>query len=137
MMKQIYSDDALDTVLCLKGTNVFRRGERVWRMMSVLISHKRSELNARSKKLECWCVPPLSIDRRSRSSNRDQPWEGTCRKILFDDLNISRITQHSVPHVLTQDQPEDRIFGDQIIGADEDTMFLNRIITGDESWSFL
>jgi hypothetical protein len=29
---------------------------------------------------------------------------GTCHKILSDDLNMYRITQHSVPRVLTQDQ---------------------------------
>jgi hypothetical protein len=26
--------------------------------------------------------------------------QGTCHKILSDDLNMSRITQHSVPHIL-------------------------------------
>jgi hypothetical protein len=29
---------------------------------------------------------------------------GTCHKILSDDLNISRVTQHSVPRILTQVQ---------------------------------
>jgi hypothetical protein len=28
---------------------------------------------------------------------------GTCQKILTDDLNTSRVTQHSVPYILTQD----------------------------------
>jgi hypothetical protein len=28
---------------------------------------------------------------------------GTCHKILSDDLNMSRVTQHSVPRVLMQD----------------------------------
>jgi hypothetical protein len=34
---------------------------------------------------------------------------GTCYKILSDDLNISHVTQHSVPHILTQDQYDDRM----------------------------
>jgi hypothetical protein len=29
---------------------------------------------------------------------------GTCHKILSDDLNMSRVTQHSVPRVSTQEQ---------------------------------
>jgi hypothetical protein len=59
---------------------------------------------------------------------------GTCPKILSDDLNMSRVTQHSVSPVLTQDQRDDRmsICGDLIDSADKDGTFLNWIITGDE-----
>jgi hypothetical protein len=41
---------------------------------------------------------------------------GTCHKILSGDLNTSHVTLHSVPHVLTQDQRDDRmsICGDLI-----------------------
>jgi hypothetical protein len=44
---------------------------------------------------------------------------GTCHKILSDDLNMSRVTKHSVPRVLMQDQRDDRISicGDLIDGA--------------------
>ena len=64
---------------------------------------------------------------------------GTCYKILTDDLNMSRVTQHSVPRILTQDQRDDSmtICDDLISSADNDPMFLNRIITGDETWCFL
>ena len=57
---------------------------------------------------------------------------GTCCKILSDDLNMSRKTQHSI---LTQDQREDRmkICGGLISNADDDPTLLNRIITGDET----
>ena len=46
----------------------------------------------------------------------------TCYKILTDDLNMSRITQHSVPPILTQDQRcnRTRICGDLISSADDD-----------------
>jgi hypothetical protein len=64
---------------------------------------------------------------------------GTCRRSLCDDLNMSRVTQHSVPHVLTQDQHDDRmsICSDLINSANKDGTFLNWIITGDETWCFL
>jgi transposase len=41
---------------------------------------------------------------------------GTCHKILSGDLNMSNVTQHSVPCVLRQDQCDDRmsICGDLI-----------------------
>ena len=64
---------------------------------------------------------------------------GTYYKILTNDLNMSRVTQHSVPRILTQDQCDDRmtIYGDLISSADDDQTCLNRIITGDETWCFL
>jgi hypothetical protein len=64
---------------------------------------------------------------------------GTCHKILSDDLNMSRVTQHSVSRVLTQDQCDDHmsICSDLIDSADKDETFLNWIITGDEMWCFL
>jgi hypothetical protein len=64
---------------------------------------------------------------------------GACHKILSDDLNMSRGTQHSVPHVLTQDQRDDctSICGDLIDSAERDGVFLNQIIRGDETWCFL
>ena len=60
---------------------------------------------------------------------------GMCYKILTDDLNMSRVTQHSVPRILKQDQRDDRMTkcGDLISSADDDPTFLNRIITGDET----
>jgi hypothetical protein len=64
---------------------------------------------------------------------------GTCHKILSDDLNKAHVTQHSVPPTLTQDQRDDRksICGHLIDSADKDGTFLNRIITGDETWCYL
>jgi hypothetical protein len=60
---------------------------------------------------------------------------GTCQRILSDDLSMSRVTHHSVPHVLTQDQRDNwmRTCGDLADGADKDGTFLNWIITGDET----
>ena len=58
---------------------------------------------------------------------------GTCYKSLADILNMSPVTQHSVPLILTQDQRDDRmmICGDLISSADDDPTFLTRIKTGD------
>jgi hypothetical protein len=64
---------------------------------------------------------------------------GTCHKILSDDLNMSRVTQHSVQRILTQDQCDNRmsICGDLINSADKDGTSLNRITTGGGTWCFL
>jgi DUF1009 family protein len=64
---------------------------------------------------------------------------GTSHKILSDDLDMSPVTQLSVPRILTQDQRDDRmsICGDLIGSVDKDGALLKRIITGDETWCFL
>ena len=65
---------------------------------------------------------------------------GTCYEILTNDLNMLRVTQHSVPCILTQDQRDDcnTICGDLVSpSADYNQMFLNRIITGYQTWCFL
>jgi hypothetical protein len=58
---------------------------------------------------------------------------------LCDGMNMSRVTQQSVPRILTQDQCDDRmsICGDLINSADKDATFLCRIITVDKTWRFL
>jgi hypothetical protein len=93
--------------------------------------------------LKIQAVATLVCANRSKTIDKisAEAWisHGTCYKILSDDLNMSRVTQHSVPCVLTQDQCDDhmRICGDLIDSADKDGTFLNRIITGDETWCFL
>jgi hypothetical protein len=63
---------------------------------------------------------------------------GTCRKILTDNLNMSRVSDHCVPRILTQDRDgRMTICGDLISSADENETFLNRIITGDETLCFI
>jgi hypothetical protein len=63
----------------------------------------------------------------------------TCHKILSDDLNMSHVTQHIVPRVLMQDLRDDHVntCSDLIVSADKDWIFLNRIITREETWCFL
>jgi hypothetical protein len=52
---------------------------------------------------------------------------------------MSRVTQHSVPHILTQGQYDSCVIisGDLINGTDKDGTFLSWIITGDETCCFL
>jgi hypothetical protein len=58
---------------------------------------------------------------------------GTCHKILSGDLNMSHVTQHSIPRILTQDRDNRMsICGDLIDGADKDGTFINWIIIGDK-----
>ncbi|KAJ4445277.1 hypothetical protein ANN_07078 [Periplaneta americana] len=94
---------------------------------------------------ECKIQEVATLGRANRSQSVDDiaatvgVSHGTCYKILSDDLNMSRVTQHSVPRILSQDQRDDRmtICGDLISSADDDPTFLNQIITGDETWCFL
>ena len=59
-------------------------------------------------------------------------------KGLTDDLHMKRVREKFVPHLLTDDQREQRqkIAGDLLERSYEDMQFLKNIVTGDESWVY-
>jgi hypothetical protein len=92
------------------------------------------ELNSGSKKLQHRKLqPPPMVDKVTVAAAGIS--HGTCHKILSDDLNMSCVTQHSVPRVLTQDQCDNcmNTCGDVIDSADKGGMFLNQIIAREET----
>jgi ribosomal protein S25 len=64
---------------------------------------------------------------------------GSCHSILLNELHMHRVCQHMVPKMLSPEQKETRmtLAGDLLTMADQDSNFLNNIITGDETWCFL
>ncbi|KAJ4442695.1 hypothetical protein ANN_04284 [Periplaneta americana] len=138
MMQQVYGEDALNRSVVFRWHRRFLQGRdsleddvRTGRPQTIRTERKIQE------------VATLVRANRSQSvydiAATVGVSHGTCYKILSDDLNMSRVTQHSVPRILSQDQCDDRmtICGDLINSADDDPTFLNRIITGDETWCFL
>jgi hypothetical protein len=59
-------------------------------------------------------------------------------RILKEDLGNRKLCARFVPHSLTPEQREDRVTSchEIIAMADADRKFLNKIITGDETWCF-
>jgi histone-lysine N-methyltransferase SETMAR len=57
-------------------------------------------------------------------------------RILKEDLGKRKLRARFVPHSLTPEQKEDRVTSCQDITADADKIFLNKIITVDETWCF-
>jgi len=59
-------------------------------------------------------------------------------RILKEDLGKRKYCALFVPHSLTPEQREDRVTfcQDIIVTVDADRFFLNKIITGDETWCF-
>jgi hypothetical protein len=60
MIKQAYSKKYCAVKLSLSGTNVLYTGQTVWKVMSIMVSQERSELNSSSKQLHRWCAPTTS-----------------------------------------------------------------------------
>lgn len=62
----------------------------------------------------------------------------TVHKILTEDLGKRKICSRFVPHFLTDDQKQCRMeaCGELIDSADRDPLFLQSIVTGDESWCY-
>jgi hypothetical protein len=98
-------------MLCLSSTNVLHRGETAWKHTGRPRT-VRTEVSTLARPNRFWTVDEITAAAAAGISH------GTCHKILSDDLNMSHVTQHSVPRVLTQDQ-RDRmsICGDLIDSA--------------------
>jgi histone-lysine N-methyltransferase SETMAR len=60
-------------------------------------------------------------------------------RILKEDLGKRKLCARFVPHSLTTEQREDRVTScqDIIAMADADKTFLNKIMTGDDTWCFV
>jgi len=59
-------------------------------------------------------------------------------QILKEDLGKRKLCAHSVPYSLTPEQREDQVTScqDIIAMADADKNFVNKTVTGDETWCF-
>jgi hypothetical protein len=138
MIKQVYSEKALGCSAVLKWHKRFAQGR------DSLEDNKHTS-QPRTVRTELKIQDVAMLVRANQSQMVDENAavagisHGTCHKILSDDLNMSRVTQHSIPHILMQDQRHDymSICSDLIDSADKDGTFLNRIIKEDETWCFL
>jgi len=63
---------------------------------------------------------------------------GSCDAMLTGDLHIKRVCAKFVPHLLTDDQREQRqkIARDLFELSVEDVQFLKNTVSGDESWVY-
>ena len=62
----------------------------------------------------------------------------TTHTIVRDDLGKRKISSRFVPHKLTDEQKEKRTetSGDLIFMCDQDPLFLENIVVGDETWCY-
>ena len=146
MMQQVYDDDALSHSVVFRWHRRFSQGRdsmeddvRTGRSQTVRTQRKIEEVAMLVRANRSQSVADLAAAAAAAAAAAEEVSHGTCYKILTDDLNMSRVTQQCVPRILTQDQRDDLIgiCGDLISSADDDPTFLNRIITGDETWCFL
>ena len=63
---------------------------------------------------------------------------GSCDVILTNDLHMKHVCAKFVPHLLTNDQREQRqkTTGDLFEHSCEDVQFLKNLVTGNESWVY-
>jgi hypothetical protein len=131
-IKQAYSEEALGCGAVFKWHKRFAQGRDS-------LEDDEHTSRTRTVRTELGLQEIATLMRANRSQTVDEIAaaaaagisHGTCHKILSDDLNMSHVTQHSVPPVLTQDQRDNRksICGDLIESADKDWTFFNQIIT--------
>ena len=63
---------------------------------------------------------------------------GSCHSILTQDLGMRRVAAKFVPRLLTDDQKQARLSActDLLQCVEEEPSFLNKVITGDETWVY-
>lgn len=63
---------------------------------------------------------------------------GVCQEILTEDLNMRRVAAKFVPRILTAEQKQRRVdVCEELLEAvKDDSTFLSRVITADESWIY-
>jgi hypothetical protein len=57
MIKQVYGEETFCHSAVFKWHKRFAQGETDLKMMSIPVGQELSEMNSRSKKLQCWYVP--------------------------------------------------------------------------------
>jgi hypothetical protein len=123
MIKQAYGEDALGCSAVFKWRKRFAQGkdsleddEHTGRPRMF-----RTELKIQEVAMVVCANSFQSIDEIAAAGISN----GTCHKILSDNLNMSRVTQHIVPCVLMQDQYDDCMStcSNLIDSADKDGMF--------------
>ena len=97
IMQQVYIEDALSHSVVFRCHRRFWQA-RVWKIMCGLVGHKQFGLNARCNKF----MPAYRSKWVDDITAAVGVSHGTCYKILSDDLNMSRVTQHSVPRIRSQ-----------------------------------
>jgi AraC-like DNA-binding protein len=107
-LKQVYNEEALGPSAVFKRHKLYAQGR------DILEDDERSD-RPKAVRTEGKIEEVATLVRASRSKSVDDIAAAvgisyvTCHKILTDDLNMSRVTQRSVPRVLTEDQRDDRM----------------------------
>jgi hypothetical protein len=114
MTKQAYGEEALGRSAVLKWHKSFATGR------DSLEDDEHSD-RPRTVRTELKIQEVVMLAHANRSQTVDEIAAAgirhcVCHKIISDDLNLSRVTQHSVPRVLAQNQRDDSmsICGDLI-----------------------
>ena len=121
MRQQVHDDDALSRSVVFRWHHSFSKGRES------LEGYVRTD-RPQTVRTERTIDEVAMLVRTNRSQSMDdhaaavRVSHGTCYKILTEDLNMSRVTQHSVPRILTQDQRDDlmTICGDLISSTEDD-----------------
>lgn len=137
MLKQVYGEEALSRSRTFEWFKRFRDGREsveddphTGRPQSVRTPEAIEKVRDMVK-----CDRRLTIRVLANELNMDKE---TVRRILTQDLGKRKICSRFVPHHLRDEQKQLRLdaCGELIDNADADPAFLDRIVTGDESWCY-
>ncbi len=133
----VYGDAALSAVQIRHWFKQFQGGRDTVIDLPRRVKDKTGRTEANIDKV---CTA-LDQDRRlsitALSVSCDIPWS-TCRKIVKLDLKLSRKAAKFVPHLLQENQVQERmrISGNMLNRLQSEPHFLDYVVTTDESWMY-
>lgn len=137
MLQEAFQEDAMSRTQVFEWFGRFKRGEMCVedQARSGRPSTSRNEENIEKVRQK------INEDRRQTidqiSAETGISWS-SCQRILSEDLHLRRVAAKFVPRLLTQEQKTIRmnVCQDLKTKIARDPNFLNKVITGDESWCY-
>jgi hypothetical protein len=137
LVQKAYTNEAVNRSNVFRGYSRFREGRELVQDDERGGCPKSTRTEVNTAAVADLVKNDRQIASRMRAESLNIP-KSVVRRILKEDLGKRKFSVRFVPHSLTPEQREDRVTScqDIIAMADADKYFLNKIITGDETWCF-
>lgn len=134
-MTKVYEDNAPSKTMVVKWVDRFREG---WETVEDMPRTGRPTTSSTTENIER-VREAIDEDRRITVRELEEDLgipRSSIHRIIHEDLQMTRVVARWVPHLLNEEQKQERVRVCRQLLNDygSDPLFLDKIVTGDESW---